>query len=271
MDNLNETGNALTGNNITTNITNIIQNNSVVTKVLRVVVLSIIIIIIIEILRKIYSAISSNSKASPWLFKGTKRGNERLVILQDPSKEGSITIQRSNNEVAGLEFSYSFWLFIDDWSHKYGKWKHILHKGNSSSWPLCAPGIWLHEKKNAMRVYMNTFQSVDEFVDIDNIPLNKWFHTVVAVRQRNLDIFINGNIASSHKLKGLPKQNNGDIYINSFRGFGGYISNIKYYNNYMAFSEIETQLEMGPSPMEPSKKLQHKPPYFSSSWWSNSS
>jgi hypothetical protein len=259
-----------TGAALTANLTTFMKSSSVAAKVFRVIILSIIGIIAIELLIKLYTGYQKYSKASPWLLKGTKRGNQRLVILQDPKKEGSVTLHRSNNETGGLEFSYSFWLFIDDWSHKYGSWKHIMHKGNSSSWPLCAPGIWLHPKKNTMRVYMNTFQNIGEFSDIENIPLNKWFHTVVAVRQRNLDIFVNGNLVKSHQLEGLPKQNNGDVYINSFRGFGGYISNIKYNDYYISFSEIETQLDIGPASMESSAKLEHKPPYLSHNWWANS-
>ena len=41
-------------------------------------------------------------------------------------------------------------MFIDDWSYKYGQWKHVMHKGNESSWPLRAPGMWLHPKENIL-------------------------------------------------------------------------------------------------------------------------
>ena len=74
-------------------------------------------------------------------------------------------------------------MHINDWSYKYGQWKHIMHKGNDSSWPLRSPGIWLHPKKNSMRVYMNTFKNIGEFVDIDDLPMGKWFDVVVGVRQ----------------------------------------------------------------------------------------
>ena len=64
---------------------------------------------------------------------------KRMILLQDPSEFGAKTLGRSENEYSGLEFSYSFWMYIDDWSCKYGQWKHVMHKGNTSSWPLRAP------------------------------------------------------------------------------------------------------------------------------------
>jgi hypothetical protein len=116
---------------------------------------------------------------------------------------------------------------------------------------------------------MNTFKNVNEYVDIDNIPINKWFHVVVAVRQRNLDIIINGNLAKRKELEGLPKQNEGDLYINSFRGFSGFMSNIKYFDYYISFMELEKILKDGPSSM-PCVDSKETPPYLSGQWWINS-
>lgn len=271
--------NPLANNPVVNQVTENVQNNfkslmtgtTLVSKFFKVGVISIIVIIIIEIIRGIYNYFEKRTGNSPWLLKGTKKANKRLVILQDPSKEGAITLNKSNNELGGLEFSYSFWMFIDDWSFRYNKWKHVLHKGNSNAELLRTPGIYLHKKENALRVYMSTFNSPkNEFFDVMNIPLNKWVHIVVAVRQRFIDVFINGNLVKSHKLKHLPKQNTGDVYINSNNGFGGYMSNIKYNDYYISFSEIESLVNQGPAPFVPSDNMSEKPPYFSQNWWANS-
>lgn len=253
------------------NFNGFINGSSLPSQITKVALMSVLLIIIIEILKKLYFRYQSYSKSSPMLFKGTKNAKKRLVILQDPSKQGALTVTRSNNEDGGLEFSYSMWIFIDDWTYKYGKWKHIMHKGNASSWPLRAPGMWLHPKKNSIRVYMNTFKNIGEYADVNNIPLNKWFHIAVCVRQRNMDIFINGNMVKRHSLEGLPKQNYGDIYINNFRGFGGYMSNIKYNDYYLSFPELDYINSVGPSTEMPSETITDKPPYFSYNWWANSS
>ena len=233
-------------------------------------VLAVIAVVVgVTILKKAALRYSKWSKASPWLLKATKDGKKRMIILQDPLKEGSKPVFKSENQFGGLEFSYVFWIYIDDWSYKFGQWKHVLHKGNDSSWPLRAPGVWLHPNENAIRVYMNTFKNIGEFADLHNIPLGKWFHVAICCKQRNLDIYMNGNLAKRHVLSGLPKQNWGDIYLNSFRGFSGYLSNIRYYNWYIPFSELDRQLSFGPSKGACVDTHAAVPPYFASNWWAN--
>jgi hypothetical protein len=123
-----------------------------------------------------------------------------------PSTIGSWTLAPGANTVSftvDWNFTYSMWVFIDDMSYKSGQWKHIMHKGNSTSWPNRAPGIWIHPTENKLRVYTNTYKNIAEFVDVENIPINKWFHLAVAVRQQDLDIYMNGNLLKRKRLEGL--------------------------------------------------------------------
>lgn len=246
----------------------LLQGDSTNSRIAKILFAIIAITLIINVGSKLFKKYKQFMNSSPWILNGTKVGNKRMIVLQDPSKENAITLGRSENEKAGLEFTYSFWIHINDWSYKYGQWKHILHKGNDSSWPLRSPGIWLHPKKNSMRVYMNTFKSVAEYADINDLPINKWFHVTVAVRQRNLDIFINGNLAKRHTLEGIPKQNYGDLYINAWRGFGGFLSRIRYYDYYISYSEMDTALTVTPNASN-CVDSNDVPPYFSPNWWAN--
>ena len=88
------------------------------------------------------------------------------------------------------------------------------------------------------------------------------------MKQKILDVYINGNVVKSKKLDGLPKQNYGDLYINAFQGFSGYMSNIRYYDYYMSYSELNSNLGIGPS-MMPIADTQQMPPYLTPNWWSN--
>ena len=207
-------------------------------------------------------------KGSPYLVDDTKDARRRLVIAQDPNKPGSINLQRSLNEQGGIEFSYSSWLFVDNYNYKLGQWKHVFHKGNESSWPNRAPGVWLHPNKNALRVYMNSYKEISEYVDVDNIPVNKWFCVIIIVKGQNLDVYINGNLRKSLKLSGIPKQNYGDVYINSFGGYSGYLSRLRYYTYALNYSEIDAILKLGPS-MVPCQDTGEKPPYLAQNWWTN--
>ena len=246
----------------------LVNNNSTTGKIIKAVLVIIAVIIVVFFAKKIYNTYTDYKNSKPWILKGTKSASKRMIILQDPSNSNAITLGRSKNEEGGLEFSYIFWMFIDDWSVKYGQWKHVMHKGNDSSWSLRAPGIWLHPKENAMRVYMNTFRDIGEHVDIGNIPINKWFCVSVNVRQKNLDVFINGNLVKRKELSSLPRQNFGDLYINSFQGFSGYMSNIRYFDYYISYSEMRDHLNRGPSSM-PCVDSNETPPYLSANWWTN--
>ena len=143
-----------------------------------------------------------------------------------------------------------------------------MHKGNETSWPLRAPGVWLHPKDNTLRVYMNSFKEIGEHIDVPNIPINKWFNIAVCVQQKNLDVFFNGNLVKRKELNGLPKQNYGDLYLNAFQGFSGYMSNIRYYDYYLSYSELTNNLGRGPS-MMPCVDSDEMPPYLTQNWWTD--
>jgi hypothetical protein len=117
-----------------------------------------------------------------------------------------------------------------------------------------------------MRVRMNTFEQIEEYIDIPDIPLNKWFHVVIGIQGLAMDIYVKGNLAKRKILSSLPKQNYGDLYLNNNRGFSGYMSNMKYYRYYPTISNIQGELENGPSKM-PCVDSNEIPPYLSTNWW----
>ena len=200
------------------------------------------------------------------LVDGTKDAKLSSVITQDPKNENSITLYRSENQDKGIEFSYICWFLINDMHYKFGEWKHIFHKGNKSSYPNRAPGVFIHESDNKIRIYMNSIKDILEYVDIDNIPLKKWVHLGVVLDGKYLDIYINGKLRTRYMMKGVPKQNFGDLWINLFGGFDGYISNLTYYRRALSYSEIDKIVKEGPS-----KKMLNqtkiKPPYLEDNWW----
>ena len=54
----------------------------------------------------------------------------------------------------------------------------ICHKGNDSSYPNRAPGVWIHPTKNSLRIYMNTFDNILDYIDVDDVPVKKWFSNI---------------------------------------------------------------------------------------------
>jgi len=249
---------------------NLLSGDDTTSKIILASIILFILYVTINLGIYLYKYIAFYSKGKPWLYKKdhAKDAKKRLVIKTIKNKKESFKkVWRSVNQVEGLEFTYVCWIYIDDWNYKFGSWKHILHKGNENSWPGRAPGIWLHPEVNNIRVYMNTFNKIADYADITNIPVDKWFHLSVQVTDRYLDIYLNGHLKKRHILDGIPRQNYGDIYINSFGGFSGWMSKIRYYDRAISTNELESIVREGPSNIK--QKTYDKPPYLATNWWIN--
>ena len=83
-----------------------------------------------------------------------------------------------------------------------------------------------------------------------------------------LDVYINGKLKRSHQLSGVPKQNNGDLWVNINGGYNGYLSKLKYYNRALNFTELETMVKDGPAKVITSDTGEI-PPYLDDNWWFN--
>jgi hypothetical protein len=250
---------------------NFFKSGSVLSQIVIVILIFILIIIIIEIIKAVYLRIKNGHEGKPWLVKGIKSAKTMKVIPQDPSHDDSVLIKRSSNESKGIEFTYVLWIYVNDWDYKYGDWKHVFHKGNQDSWPNRAPGVWLAPKTNAMRIYMNTYSEIAQYIDIDNIPLHKWMHLTIMAYSNKIDIFINGFLKKQLILNGIIRQNYGDLYVNSFGGYDGFLSNMRYYDYAISLNTIENIIRQGPSSKSSTctslQKDGSTPPYLSSNWW----
>jgi hypothetical protein len=193
-------------------------------------------------------------KSSPHLIDGMVDANQMIIFPQDPSgNNGSLTIYRSVNESDGIEFSWSTWIYINSLQTNQGIYKHIFSKGNSDLGrngmiqPNNAPGLYIAPNTNALVVVMNTYNVINEEIVIPDIPMNKWVNVIIRCKNTQLDVYINGTIARSINLVGIPKQNYGDVYVAMNGGFDGYISDLWYYNYALGTSEIQKVSTKGPN------------------------
>jgi hypothetical protein len=192
---------------------------------------------------------------SPHLIDGMVDASQMVVFQQDPSNNGAVTIYRSVNATDGIEFTWNVWLFINNLydSGNAGTYKHIFSKGNSNLqengliYPNNAPGLYLAPNTNALVLLMNTFNVINEEITIPDIPINKWVNVIIRCQNTTLDVYINGTIARSINLVGVPKQNYGDVYVAMNGGFNGYISNLWYYNYALGTAAIQSIASNGPN------------------------
>jgi hypothetical protein len=192
---------------------------------------------------------------SPHLIDGMVDASQMVVFQQDPSNNGAVTIYRSVNATDGIEFTWNVWIFINNLynSGNAGTYKHIFSKGNSNLqengliYPNNAPGLYLAPNTNALVLLMNTFNVINEEIVIPDIPINKWVNVIIRCQNTTLDVYINGTIARSINLVGVPKQNYGDVYVGMNGGFNGYISNLWYYNYALGTAAIQSIASNGPN------------------------
>jgi len=204
---------------------------------------------------------------------------QMLVITQDPSLKGSQPIMRSANDVQGMEFTWSVWIYVDDFVYKQNEYKHIFHKGNDDinvskppiglNYPNNAPGLYITPTTNNLVVIMNTFDSINEEILIKDLPLNKWVNVILRLNnQHQLDIYINGTLTKRHMLKGVAKQNYGDVYVSMNGGFSGYTSELRYFEEAIGTNKIQQIVNDGPNmKMNSTDLTQSKPHYLSTRWY----
>jgi hypothetical protein len=247
------------------------------------------ILIFIEVIYKYINRLSLNRTA---LLPNTYNTIDKTInIPQNPNIKGSKVIALSNNERNGIEFSYSFYLNVAPTSFRqeYGL-SHIFHKGYPSQFPLLAPGVYMRSDTNTLRVYMNTYKTWNNYVEVENIPVGKWVHIVIACDENSLLVYVNGNLAKKLSFEGFaPYQNFEDICCFSQRritlknslvpstdetGFdvfgcmSGQLSRLNYFSYALSYSEIQELMNEGPSTkLDSAVSSGNIPPYLDDTWW----
>ena len=212
-------------------------SNKTMKQVIIFVLVVVLTLLVLFLLKKFFLMIRDRMNAKPWLVKGSKNAKKSLVIAQNPKDDNAVTLYRSDDR-DGLEFGYTFWMCLQDMQYNYGKWKHVFHKGNKSSYPNRSPGVWIHPERNALRIYMNTYKSILNFVDVENIPVQKWIHVGIVVSGTNMDVYINGKLRKRTTFDSVPKQNFGDVWITMNGGFEGYLSRLQYFRYALDYKEM---------------------------------
>ena len=239
--------------NITDTAKDFLESNSLVAILAFIILVFFAYVLLLRFGIYILGYLFNYSTGSPRLIDGMVDAKQLMVFTQDPSLENSKTINRSVNATDGIEFTWSVWIYIDDLTYNATKYKCIFYKGNDNiqdtglNFPNNAPGLYIAPNTNDLVIIMNTFNVINEQINIDNIPLNKWLNIIIRCDGQDLDIYINGMITKSHILHGVPKQNYGDVYVGMSGGFSGFISNLWYYNYGLGVSEIQKIVQKGPN------------------------
>lgn len=198
----------------------------------------------------------SEPSPDPYIINGMIDGNMSKVIPQDPKQTNAIPIYRSNDQSKGMEFTWSSWLYLSDLGKEAGKYQHVFSKGDGNidsntnlSTVNNGPGVYISPMDNKLHIIMNTVSSTDPntTIDIDNIPIQKWFHVALRLQNTVLDVYVNGVVVNRLLLNNTPKQNYGNVYVCQNGGFSGKLSNLRYYSRALNVFEINNIVSSGPN------------------------
>ncbi len=219
--------------------------------------------------------------------------DKMYTFVQDPNSSIAKTLPYSDNERTGIEFSYSFYLWVNPSSFKMENGLlHILHKGHPKCFPLMSPGVFLHSNANTLRIYQNSSDTWNNYIDIEGIPVKKWVHVAIVARSNSIEAYLNGNLTKKMKFeKGVLYQNYGDLYLfnprifvvngtgikslgqgNNFKvdgTFDGKTSRLTYFSYALTYTEIQSLSMQGSNPQTMTQS-EDAPPYFTDNWWVNS-
>jgi hypothetical protein len=265
-----------------------LESNSIIAKIVFIIFVVILFNILLRLGMFLLSFFSNNS-SNPYLIQGLISGNQAILVSQDPKNSDSVAILRSNNKPSGIECSWSVWLFINDLGTvtpgANTAYQHIFHKGtrdyagNGISSIINGPGVYLSNNSDpTLHIVMDTVvTNTPSIIDINNIPLKKWFHLLVRLQNNSVDVYINGVISAHNILEHVPKQNYYDVYVCDRGGFSGSLSNLRYYAEALDIFTINAIVAGGPnltpskspsvSASNPAQAAKYGFSYLSSAWY----
>ena len=86
--------------------------------------------------------------------------------------------------------------------------------------------------------------------NVENVPLNRWFHLTIVIDDQTSDVYIDGKLYKSVGLSSPMKQNNGDLFVTQGGGFEGGLTQLRYYNKALTARDVAKVYYQGPSPWQ---------------------
>jgi hypothetical protein len=281
-----------------TQIKDFLNSNNFVAKISFLVLIIFVVVVLFQLIMRYLLHLYSPPKTVK-LLDGMVSAKSMNIITQDIAQSPTKLVTQSSNKEGGIEFTWSVWVFVENLeSTNYTEriFHNVFFKGSYNPYsgsvdgcrglniPNNGPGLYIvnDSKTNSasLQVLMDTFQQassqlvgsvckVTNPVIVPHIPLDTWVNVVIRCKGNILDVYVNGIIANSVALVGVPKQNYGDVYVAADGGFNGNIASLIYMNHAASNKEIWDIYQKGPNTksIDPSMKTFTNQNYFSFNWY----
>ena len=144
------------------------------------------------------------------------------------------------------DYTYSFWIYINDYNKFYGEKKMILERSKNENGKITYyPRIYLGENQNDIHIQISEQVKSSSAVRnheivINSIPLQKWNHIIMTKSGNTIDIFIDGKLVKTSIMPKVAQKPDPEepITLNKAndsdnKGFAGYLSKVNYYSTPM--------------------------------------
>ena len=187
-----------------------------------------------------------------WIFNDA--GKKTLFRLKDANT--SQPIDAKANVLPSSIFSWSFWVYVKEYTTKFSENKDIILITNGAT-PKKNLSIYLEKNVNNLVVTLATGNGTAptyESTKVERFPIQKWTHVLVSHRNRAVDVYIDGKIVKSTvfanpyvtptdsqtiTVNPTPNEvtqvaNNGDelrnvIESNKNAGYNGFLATMQYF------------------------------------------
>lgn len=205
-------------------------------------------------------------------------------VLLDKTQKATTPVDISSTVLPkiyeGGEFSFSTWIYINNWTLNNNSIKEIIRMGSASDFDTLR--IYLGQGKPQLYVRFTTSPPTDKketctylkgggdikedvtdlpsvftdgkgcsTCDIPEVELQRWTNITVAVNGKIVDVYLNGKLARSCVLNNIYKI--ADTYTirlgSKTKGFGGDISTTVMYDTALNPEQVYRNYMAGPEPI----------------------
>jgi hypothetical protein len=169
-----------------------------------------------------------------WL---TSKGT--VTTLASAKTEQTIDATKLANTSGSNNYTYSIWMYVNDWNYRYGQPKVVFGRSDSSELGEAnpSPSVVLGAMQNDLTISMTTYPSQNSSSAsvhncvVKNIPLQKWVNVLISLYGRSLDVYLDGKLVRTCVLPGVAKVNNvAPVKITPQGGFAGKTAKFMYYD-----------------------------------------
>lgn len=118
------------------------------------------IILLVYLFRK-YKEIVNRERLEPVFIRNVKKAN---ATINPPIADELVPAP-----VNGNSFTYSTWLYVNNWSKNIKGYKHVFHKGDFDK-KTCAPAVYLMPNTNALVIIFDTVDRTKSSSNLETVP-----------------------------------------------------------------------------------------------------